>query len=279
MTESGSDGPRFEPLHQGHAIEQVVFAIQFDAALGDELILQLENAGSDFGQEFPRRAVMQGMEMAFGPATGVTPTARALNGMVWQRFREDGNAEAEFRCERTQATFRTLSYTRWEQVWQRARRLLAAVLPVYTRSARPNAVSLSYVDKFIWKGPLDAFDRDALIRRDSPYVAPHVYEVNDQWHCHTGSFTRPTPRTKRLLNVNVDILNEGSGGEARRVVAIATVLTDFLNQPGYEETLITPDNAMRVCDTHMKELHMFAKHVLGKIVTDAAARRIQLMAP
>lgn len=279
MTQSGSDGPRFEPLHQGHAIEQVAFALQFDAALSDDLIAQLEKAGSDFGQDFPRRAVLQGIEVSFGPAAAPAGAPRSVSGIVWQRFRDDGNAEAELRCERAQVTFRTLTYTRWEQVWQRARRFLVAVLPIYTRGARPNAVSLSYVDKFIWKGPIETFNRAALIRADSPYVAPHVYEVSDQWHCHTGSFTRPTSRTKRLLNVNIDVLNEGGGAETQRVVAIATILTDFLNQPGYDETLIAPDNAMRVCDTHMDELHLFAKNVLGKIVTEDTARRIELMAP
>lgn len=278
MTQRGG-GAHFEPIHQGHAIEQVAFVIQFEAPLSDDLMAQLEKAGSDFGQEFPRRAVMQGLEVSFGPTAGPAGTTRALSGMVWQRFREDGNAEAELRCERTQVTFRTLTYTRWEHVWSRARRFMVAVLPIYTQAGRLNGVSLSYVDKFVWKGPIDAFDRAALIRDRSPYVAPHVYEVSDQWHCHSGSFTRSSSRSKRLLNVNIDVLHEGVDSESRRVVAIATLLTDFLNQPGYEETLFTSDNATRVCDTHMEELHLFAKEVLSKIITDDTARRIQLMAP
>jgi len=82
--------------------------------------------------------------------------------------------------------------------------------------------------------------------------------------------------TKRLLNVNVDYLEENQPDGVRRVIAIATALTDLMNQPGYVSSRVMANDVCQFLDTHMKQLHHFGKEVFGNVVNDDMSKRIAL---
>ena len=64
--------------------------------------------------------------------------------------------------------------------------------------------------------------------------------------------------------------------DTRRTVSIITVMTDLLNQHGYEETEIESKDSFKLIDRHMHSLHLRNKNILSEIINDDMKRRIAL---
>lgn len=266
---------RFEPLHQAHAIEQVSCAVQFGTPLADNGIKKASEIANGFKAELPGGGPTQGIRFQFGP--GIVPAQAAVSGgVVRTKSRADGVVESELRVERQLLSFRTILYTRWDKVWGEAGKYFGELLPIYAASAKVAGINLSYVDKFVWSGDPTACRPADLLKPGSKYVAPHVFDQNDFWHSYTGAFVRNDDRTKRLVNVNVDYLEESSDEKLRRVVAITTVLTDLMNQDGYTPFELAPDTASKEVGAHMQDLHNFAKIAFGDVINAEMSKRIDL---
>lgn len=268
---------RFEPLHEAHAIEQVLFVVQISPALDDRALAEARKIAGQFRSELPGSTEIQGFAMAIGGPGPMTPIPTGpMVGSVFHRTRPDGTIENELRIERASVTFRTTSYTRWDAVWTQASKYLSALVPHYLSRASLSALSLNFVDKFVWAGEVGRAGAGLLLRSGSNYLCPHIFAAEDLWHSHTGVFLRPNDATKRLLNINVDCLDQSQPDGQRRVVGITTVLTDFLNQPGYTATVVSPDDRSFI-DHRMKQLHNFSKETFGNIINDDMSKRIALI--
>ena len=115
-----------------------------------------------------------------------------------------------------------------------------------------------------------------LLRIGSRYVAPHVFELTDLWHSHTGAFQRIDDATKRLLNINVDCNDDLTSGVSQQTIAIATILTDMFNQPGYVPTTLAAIDSMDFFEQRLKLLHDHGKDIFGETINDDACKRIGL---
>ena len=282
MSEPLQEG-RFEPLHDAHAIEQVAIGLHFSAPLDDERMRAAVRTILDrFKAELPGGGDLQTLTLAVGqfPA-GAFAGSRQAAGRVFNRVRPDGTLDSELRVESASVTFRTTAYTRWANVSADAMKYMVALQSMYLAKASIAGFSLSFVDKFYWVGEdLSKFRADALLRVGSRYVCPHVYDSTDLWHSYTGAFLRPAPATKRLLNVNVDCLDqqEQVDGTVRRYVQVTTSLTDMLNQPGYTATPpVAVNDAASVVAAAFDDLHSFSKDVFANIISDKMGQRIALI--
>lgn len=275
MTDSNSPTRRFEPLHRAHAIEQVVLGVQLAREVNDADFTEADQELQRLPTAQWKRTELQTFAVAFG-LMPVAPPSGGLSGYLYQKTQSDGSVAAELRLDRIAVTFRTTLYTRWDEVWAEARSYIERILPSFVRSAPLAAVSLTYVDKFIWNGPLQAAKPSALLRLDSPYLTPHIFDQENLWHSHTGAFLRYDDQTKRLMNVNINCTDEARAGGVARVVTITTVLSDMLNQPGYNASALDPDDVTTFIHTHLNALHDFDKAILRKILTAEMSRRIAL---
>lgn len=271
MVERPSRG--FEPVHSAHAIEQVAFTIQLAQPIEDAQLdaadLALQGIPS-----LPKRQQFRTVMVALSPIS--TPPVDGAVGYLFQRFRADGSVEAEVRMDRNSVTFRTAFYTRWAQVWAEARSYLLKTFPMYLQSTRLAAIGLTYVDKFIWVGAPQEARAAALLRLDCPYVPAHIFRAEDFWHSHTGAFIKADAHTKRLMNVNVDCLDQPQGtGATARTVSITTVINDMFNQSGYDPLGEVPDPIAFVED-HLEALHAFDKSIIAAMLTPQMSRRIAL---
>lgn len=281
MPDNHNQNGRFEPIHEAHAIEQVFFVLQFASSLDDDGFSEACNAAEKFRLELPGCAEIQGLALTLGTPRPVVLSPASLAPVVGKTFRRigpDGVIESELRVERAAVTFRTTQYTRWDAVWERAKKYFGAIVPIYSSHARISGIGLTYVDKFVWAGAATGECHPSLLLRPrSRYLCPYVYEAKDLWHNHTGAFLRIDEWTKRLMNINVDHLEEHRSDEPRRAVAITTVLTDLWNQPGYTSLEEPLNNIDEFIGTRMKQLHDFDKVLLGDIINDEMSKRIALI--
>lgn len=265
---------RFEPIHEAHAIEQVVFVLQFEMPLGEPSFLQAREAANQFKDELPGIQEIRGFSFVIG--SGAPTRSEPASGVSFRSVERDGTVAHELRIERASVTFVTNLYSRWDAIWQQASKYFNTLAPIYAAQSNLVGVSINYVDKFVWSGDLVGCDPNLLLRAQSKYLCPHVYEAEDFWHSHTGAFSRIDASTKRLLNVNVDYLDENRVANVRRIVAITTGLTDQFNQLDYQPSVIGQDQVNNFIDSHMQQLHMFGKEVFGNIINETMSKRIAL---
>jgi len=275
MSETLSQKGQFNPIHDAHAIEQVVLVLQFDNSLDSIHFAKVLKAAEQFKPDFSKSFPIQKLTFVFG-AGAPNQSEPTNSGTIFQKMETDGSPEYELRIEQTSLTFIVTRYTRWAAVWSQASRYFDALIPLYSEHAGLASISVNYVDKFVWSGDFNDCKPSYLLRASSKYLCPHVYTAEDFWHSHTGVFMREDEYTRRLLNVNVDYLDETRLEQTHRIVAITTVLTDQLNQPGYTPSTLKQEENIDFIKSQMHSLHILGKEVFGNIINDTMSNRIAL---
>lgn len=274
----------FKPVHEAHAIEQLIVAVQFDTPLPDDAISAVNEAMAGFGDELPARNDIRGMGFQIGP-NGVMPIAHAIadrpDGVVRHRTNERGVQIKELRIDRQNLVFRTLLYTRWDAIWMETQRYFNEILK-NLEGINVGSYGLTYIDKFIWQGSLDTCHPTLLLRDDSPYVTAKCLNAQDLWHSHSGMFSRASDHIKRLEVVDLDCVDEldeqvGFGAPSQRIVRVSINVVDILNQPGHDPRLISGAKAMEELSRGFSELHSIQKRIAGEIFTKETATRIGLI--
>lgn len=267
----------FEPIHAAHAIEQVAFVVQFDRPFNDSVFSDIKEISKQFETKLPGKMEIQSMSFALGSQPVIQPQ-QAPTGLILRRMAPDGSVEAELRIERNSLTFLTTLYSRWDAIWSQASGYFNILLPLYLaqNGVRLLAVSQNYVDKFSWAGVLADCAPHYLLRQESKYVSKHIFDTKEFWHSHTGCFIRMSNFVKRLLNVNVDFLDEPYREGSRRVISITTVLTDQFNQAGHDEYLANQQDTIAMINTRMQDMHLYGKEILRDLITHQMSQRIAL---
>jgi len=268
----------FTPVHEAHAIEQVVFAVQFSRPVDVSIFEKIGTLSEKFRIDLPGGGDLQGFPGSMGISLpqGTIPGA-PVTGKILNRSRPDGIIECELRIEQASVLFRTLNYTRWPNVWAQTKTYLDDLISIYLSGTELAAITLHFIDKFDCDGEPSECKPRLLLREASKYVCPHVYELTDLWHSHTGAFVHPDEKTKRLLNVNVDSRDEQRSSRVVRTISIGTVLTDQFNQPGSQPLSIDAAEICAFVATRFVELHSFSKTVFRDVITDEMCKRIALV--
>lgn len=278
MTKETLVEQQFAPLHDAHAIEQVLIVLQLAQPINDASFEQVRIATAQFKGELPGHSQIQRLIVAIGqnPGLGGQPTATGVDGFVMNLTAPNGVVESELLLQRTSITFRTTKYTRWQSVWEQARKYFEAVAEIYAKDNIIASASLNFIDKFVWVGDLSKCAPRLLLKPQSPYICPHVYELQDFWHSHSGAFLRIDTQTKRLLNINVDYLQEELLSGSRKSISVSTVVTDMFNQPDYDQLNVESTEMPNFLTLRMNNLHEFSKSVFGSVISDEMSRRIAL---
>ncbi|MGE0187740.1 MAG: TIGR04255 family protein [Steroidobacteraceae bacterium] len=285
MSDHAAQPHQFEPIHEAHAIEQAALAIQFSQPID---AIRFKEAVNAFRQRFNQGAdpVLPGdqqlQHFAIGfqiGGVGLQQPSQANFGHVFNRTSSSGVIEKELRLDSASIVFRIAVYTRWADMAKEAKKFLDVLLPFYGYPLSIASLGYTVVDKFVWKGLSGQCDPTLLLRPQSKYVCPHVFDVKDMWHSHTGAFIREDAYTKRLLNLNLDCLEEVlPTGDARTVISVTTAVTDSFNQPSYQPlTPVQPQDVTTFVSSKMNTLHSFSKKVFAETVNDATCKRIALV--
>ena len=273
--------PNFEPLHEGHAIEQMTLTIQMDRPIDTASISAVRKALGNL-PELPRRQDLREVTLALGASVPSPHPSQitSTSGVSFAKINEDGTVETELRLERSGISYHTTHYTSWQIIWPRAFGHIKTVLPLYLSKVSLSGLALVYIDKFVWNGPgLEDADPTQMLRQGSPFLPPHIFKRKDLWHSHTGAFERIDSTTKRLINVNLDFVDQPKDDRTDRTIVITTVLNDLLNQPDYgrlENQPSLPDFWIRQIDDRLNRLHDDSKNVLAEIISENMSHRIAL---
>ena len=151
-------------------------------------------------------------------------------------------------------------------------------MPHYFANTHFVGASLNYIDKFVWNGAIEDCNPKLLMQEGSQYLCNHIFGTRELWHSHTGVFIRVDEYSRRLLNVNINYLDELSPDDQKRVIVITTSITDQFNQQNYKPYLSSDDNESNIglVRDHMRDMHNFNKSVLRQLITEQMCKRISL---
>lgn len=268
----------FRPFSEKHAIQTVVFVVEFNAPLDTATFREISLLHPKFKGELPRKQEQKAVVVNITPTSTDAPIRTAspeIGGVVFDRLAPDGQQEWALNVQPNLASVTCTKYTSWAKAWEKAESYLRLVLPIIYRSRAVTVIGLQYIDKFIWEGTKSELSASELFREGSPYLVPNAYTVVGPWHSHHGYFVeKGQPYSYKLLNnTNIDLLEE----EGARVARVTTTHRSHLQAAiSTHVSAVEAEQSTNTIDAYMQEMHKENKAVLGELLTDDMCSRIKL---
>ncbi len=182
------------PTEQDHSLNEVVFALQFAQDLSEDQLQTLLAGGVDgLPHKESRKSYafeMRDEEIQTSKATPEVTEVRLSHPL------DDGTADWRLRVTRSFASLSCFCYSRWSEVWPRAREILQSAAEILVTPETPlQVIGLQYVDQFIRETDAEDYRSADLFQENSPFLTQQVIQTGPLWHLHQGWFQDPSAST------------------------------------------------------------------------------------
>lgn len=257
----------FNPASGNHAIAEVVFGLSFSRPFAPPEIERVAKSHSRWKDELPRLNRMGGMPFMLSEPTW--PQNLQLGGGIsFERIKPDGSLDWRLLVDQNNIFVNCLSYTRWVEVWPRAKKYIEEVIEVASAGdALIVSATLQYIDMFIWSASPEEYDA-RLLMREGDYVPPAVFSRGHLWHLYQGWF-EPAQTGRILERVHIDAVEQDG---VLPVVKFDIYMQDQLG------TFYTPSEAINGgwLEATFDGMHQKNKRLLESFITPEMATRIDL---
>jgi len=285
---------RWKPAHETHAIERVGITLQFSEpapakawiAILDDVTTRLPPLGFNNQRDLgplpqPQVDPVRGKNVFFGQISV------GLGGMVTMSghpgdakafsVSSGGKVREEVFFHRHTISYWTIEYERWSSFLDRFRDVLGETLEKLSALVDIHVIKLEYWDRFVQDVSDVKPDYAEVLRENSPYLPSFGPKETNLWHSHVGHFADSPEDVRRLINLNVDIIDlpieyvdeEGPKSKVGRSIGIYSMAQDASVTRHDMPTLAMNINQLDI-------LHRLLKNVLESAITETAAARISL---
>lgn len=219
------------PLHGSHAIQVAAATLTFAEPITSFIVARISDAVRAHAKQAGLVKEETVKVTAFEVAAGQAPKAVNVSdhGMKFSEV-VGGVIPRALVITPEAIRFETQSYTRWVAFQSFLMSIMDGALPIIANSVAIGQISLEYIDMFIALVPGDQ-DAGMILDRRSDSIATKAFRRRDPWHSHSGWFERITPESRRLINVDVNVLDANGPDGERRAVTIRTLETEQILQP------------------------------------------------
>ncbi|MEY9560522.1 TIGR04255 family protein [Sinorhizobium fredii] len=262
----------FSPASDEHAIVEVVFGLSFARPFSSNDVEIVAKSHHLWKDQLPRMSRSQALQLMFGdappPAEVQFPSASG-GVVVFDRVKPDGTLDWRLKVEGNALFVNCLSYTRWAEVWPRARAFMHDACKLMHTKGNPVASAvLQYIDVFEWRDRNKAFDAAELLHPNSPQLVIARRAMDHLWHAHHGWF-RASEKGRYLERLHTDsVQNE----EAVPIIKIDTYIQLHLKSPWSAEQAFGEN----LVDIEFDYMHRQQKQLLLEVITPEMAERIKL---
>ncbi len=103
------------------------------------------------------------------------PPPSSAAPIIFQSFRRDGSLEWQMQANQNWLAVNCMSYTRWDAISKQAISLLMRGLASFEADNWPiTAVTLQYIDTFLWDGVLTDYDCKDLLDKESKFTPKRI---------------------------------------------------------------------------------------------------------
>jgi uncharacterized protein (TIGR04255 family) len=262
----------FEPIFPAHAIERCATTIYFDQQLPAKVFQKvIERADALFRNAGYERGGAFGVNV--DAATGqVSPIGESISPANYVSPDRSNN----FLVTSNALSMQTGRYVRWEPFIGQFEELMVPLVSLSADVVSIAGIQLDYLDRFFWTGNWENFDWRGLLQDKSDFVTDMARRTGRQWHCHSGWFEECVAPIRRLVNVNIDVVDAIRLGhpEPSPSISILTLFRDHIPVAPGQPVSTGIQSATLVAA--LGELHRDLKILLSRIITAAAAERIGL---
>lgn len=254
------------PFSSSNAIEASVFTLRLSRSADIEAEKRLDEALTALGH-LPGREQAQGFSVHFGVSE---PPAHLT------RFEAQPNGTYAWSMH-LQGPFLFVGchqYTRFDQVWERARNFLLLGLEAIGETYAVADVTHQVVDRFVYNfsethRPQTEYQMDEVLRRDTPYLTPKAWESGLLWHVHQGWFDQPRNGKVHLHQLHV------SNNELVAKLQYATII-DHRVTARPEDGVSAFDKSRDSMDETFRDLHAHNKLLMGELLSDEMQKIVGL---
>jgi uncharacterized protein (TIGR04255 family) len=259
----------FDPAADEHAIIEVVFGLTLSRPFAPNEIERLVKNHGRWRSELPRLSRTGGVPFfpaEFPGSQGFHIAAQG--GVSFERIKPDGTMDWRIFVENNNIFVNCLSYTRWAEIWPKARRYLVDVLQV---AEAPDSLisgnSLQYIDGFKWVGDVADYDVHRILK-PSDHVPKSVFSKGLLWHLHQGWFEGDS-NGRILERAQIDaVMNEFGEPLLKIDILMHHQLASFYTSSQ------AIDNGW--ISTTFENMHSKNKRLLHSFLSDEMAERIKL---
>lgn len=204
--------------------------------------------------------------------------AAAPSARTFIRLSDVGEEQDRLTLQRNLLAYSTSLYGGWGDFIDTTEKLIAKSLDLALTTVDVGMVKLEYWDRFVFIGDENSIDYNEVISNESKFVPSFFVAEKGLWHSHIGYFADPGTSARRLINLNVDVIDvagppdpEAPEGTVipRRSVGIYSMAQDTLEVGGAE-------GSVSVRGSTLDEMHTILKEVLANAITPVIADRISL---
>lgn len=261
----------YSAINEAHAIVEVVMFVEFAPPFGESTVRKLINIEHDLKGDLPGAKPVEFSVFSFGPDKGVQMARPRTIGVELQRVRPDGSLEWMLRTTENAISVHCLDYSRWNDIWARAKGYLdKAFRHLEGSDSFIASVGLKYIDRFVCNGDPEQTRLEDLFRKETDLICKRAFSTGPLWHCHSGWFEDLRISNPKCLNqLNLDATLTNIKGHRKLVI---TVDHNAVAQ-------IPPENSnlsLLPFDAIMEELHERNKAVMAELLSEQMARKINL---
>jgi uncharacterized protein (TIGR04255 family) len=272
----------FRPIHDRHAIQEVVFVLTLGRGLEAGELGTVVKAHDRWRNDLPRLTrfgahQIQEITLTDDGPPQIKPVEQpGVVGIAFDALKRDGSLDWRLRLQENWIGVNCLSYTRWSDVWPTARNFLAQVGEIIINPKLPIVgMALQYIDLFVWDGDTEQYRADGLFRKGSEYIPSSIWNRGPLWHLYQGWFTEENLPVagRRLEKVHIDAVEGGGVYQTKVDTTSRHDLADEL--PSYK-TAFGTDGEEACIDAVFTAMHLQGNRLLKAYITDEMARRISL---
>lgn len=268
------------PIRGKNAIDQIAFVIVFKKPLVDRDLLELLGLRDDLSQELPDFKKIDVVQMAMDPSNPRLPVSK-LGGMSYGKksIKNESRFEWSLRIENNNIIVACSEYTKWLDVWVKAKEYLNLALEKCDVSGNP-VVELVFqcMDKFINSEHPDNYTIEDVFDINSDYLTKHVALHSPKaWHINQGWFQELLDgqiQSLNNLNLNAQIIDaQPHETIISHVIKMKKVDTPEIDNVGI---LNGGDSSVGYLENAMKAAHILNKSVLLDLLHADMAKTIGL---
>lgn len=257
-----------------HAIQQVTAKLKFTQPVTDIPWRKINDATRATAHKMGLIAEQPIQDINFAMMSGGMEGGFSPVGIEFLRLERPDFYSEKIAILRDEVSVEEWRYTRWAAFSEKLNALMLPIVTHFAQTVPVLSVQLEYIDLFQSKTPGEATDISEILRHPNNFIPSESFSQDQTFHSHTGYFQRKDDITKRLVNVDVDVVDVRTPVQpkALRSVRIRTNISDFFNQEGYtaisDEAFNTEFIASRLYDQHI-ELKDLLSSILSEEATDA----------
>lgn len=271
------------PASDQHAIESVVFSMEWTTPLSNEDLILIKKHQDKFSHEFPRDVPHQSHTVVIEPGQAVQHTKDALNGIHFILPGSPPHLEnlgipmiggqqgflRALQINKENLVVIINDYTRWETEWGKVTKWLRDVLQLLA-SASVSSFSLQYTDTFRWLDNPDNFPLEQIVRKESKYLPANAFESRPLWHSHHGyaeEIQQDDIPCFAINNVNVTV------GEVNST-KLLSILTS--HRASFKSPLWGVDR-FTALEVYGQRFHLLNNEILKQVLTQDVCTKINLV--